>query len=180
MKRRSKTANFAVAGFIGVLVLIAFFLPELVGFGWHVIHGPDAVYHGWRIPVPTGWFAMRRGEGLVLERMLHLPIRDSTPTVVLLPMHTGTGFVFDPNVWADVQIGIQARRGYRLAGMRQIIMAGHTGYCWEFVRRKDQNLWWITCLAPSQRLSADFSGRHPYSGAFYEILPGITPDRNSG
>jgi hypothetical protein len=35
-------------------------------------------------------------------------------------------------------------------------------------------LWWITCLMPSERLSADFSGQHDYAGAFYSILPRIT------
>lgn len=179
MKPRSRAANFAASAIIVALILVAVFLPDLVGFGWHLVYGPDAQYRGWSIPVPSGWFATYHGESLTLERMLHLPLHDSTPTVVFLPMHTGKDAQFDPNVWADVQIGIQARRGYRLAAARQITMAGQPGYCWEFVRRKDQDMWWITCLAPSQRLSADFSGHQGYTRVFYAILPAITLARNA-
>jgi hypothetical protein len=163
-----------VGTLIAVLIFTAVFLPDLVGYGWHAVHGRDADYRGWNIPVPTGWFATRRGESLTLERMLHFPIRQLTPTVVFLPMHITKELVFDPNIWADVQIDIQRRRGYRLAGARQITMAGEPGYCWEFVHRKDASRWWITCLMPSERLSADFSGQHSYAGAFYSILPEIT------
>ena len=164
---------------IAALLAIAIFLPELVGLGWHAVHGKAAQYRGWRIPVPSGWFAMRHGESLTLERMLHIPIRQMTPTVVFLPMHVGKNAPFDPNIWADVQIEIQSRRGYRLASTREISMTGVRGYCWEFVKSGDRSSWWITCLAPSEDLSADYSGRQAFVGAFYSILPDIRREPNS-
>lgn len=155
------------------------FLPEIVGLGWHIIYGRAASYRGWAIPVPTGWFATRHGESLTLERMLRFPLRRSAQTVVFLPMHISRHFPFDPDAWENVQVGIQNRRGYRLAATRDLVMAGEPGYCWEFVRVRDDSRWWITCLAPSGRLSADFSGQHSFANAFYAILPRIVRQHGS-
>jgi hypothetical protein len=154
-------------------------LPELVGFGWHMIYGKEASFREWRIPVPTGWFATRQGESLTLEHMLHFPLREPTPTVVFLPMHVTKSFPFNASIWATVQVELQGQRGYRLASTRNILMGGAPGYCWEFVKRQDDSRLWITCLAPSERLSADFSGQHAFAGAFYGILPRITWDPGS-
>lgn len=173
MKVRSPRPRLLAVAFIATLLAVAIFLPELVGLGWHAVYGKAANYDGWSIPVPTGWFAMRHGESLTLERMLHIPLRQMTPTVVFLPMHTEKNAPFNANIWTEVQVAIQDRRGYRLANTRHITMIGVPGYCWEFVKRGDQSSWWITCLAPSEDLSADFSGRQAYVAEFYSILPRI-------
>jgi hypothetical protein len=170
---RSKRSRLSVAAIVVALACIAIFLPELAGFGWHLTHGPEAHYRDWRIPVPAGWFATRHGKSLTLEHMLHFPLREDIPTVVFLPMYTQKNLPFDPGIWTRVQTSIQNRRGYQLASTRHIEMGGATGYCWEFVKRSDDSRWWITCLAPSERLSADFSGEHAYAAAFYAILPAI-------
>lgn len=174
MQRRALKHRVLAAVTIGTLLGIAIFLPELVGIGWHVIYGKRATYRSWRIPVPTGWFATRQGESLTLERMMHFPLRQPTPTVVFLPMHTSKNFPFDANIWTEVQVNLQSRRGYRLEDTRSIAMGGSRGYCWEFVKRHDDSRWWITCLVPSERLSADFSGQHAFAADFYSILPQIT------
>lgn len=161
---------------IAALIGIAFFLPELVAFGWHAVHGEETSYRGWRIPVPAGWFAMRHGESLTLEHMLHIPLRQSIPTVVFLPMHVDKKAPFHRHIWTEVQTQIQSRRGYRLSTTREIRMGGARGYCWEFVKRDDQSRWWITCLAPAEDLSADFSGGRSYAAVFYAILPRIRPN----
>jgi len=176
VKPRQKKYRILAAAVIAILLGIAIFLPELVGFGWHAIYGKQASYREWQIPVPTGWFATRQGESLTLERMLHFPMREQTPTVVFLPMHITKNFPFDANLWTEVQVNLQGRRGYRLEATRNIQMGGAPGYCWEFVKRQDISHWWITCLVPSERLSADFSGQHSFAGAFYSILPQITWD----
>jgi hypothetical protein len=174
MEARPLTPRLLAGAAIAMMFAIVLFLPELVGLGWHAIYGKSATYEGWSIPVPNGWFAMRHGESLTLERMLHIPLRQMTPTVVFLPMHTEKNAPFNANIWTEVQVAIQSRRGYQLANTRQITMIGVPGYCWEFVKRGDQSSWWITCLAPSEDLSADFSGRQAYVPAFYAILPRIT------
>jgi hypothetical protein len=173
MEVHSLRSRLLAGAAIATLLGIAIFLPELAGLGWHAVYGKTAKYDGWRIPVPNGWFAMRHGESLTLERMLHIPLRQMTPTVVFLPMHTKKNAPFNANIWTQVQVAIQNRRGYELASTRQITMIGVPGYCWEFVKRGDQSSWWITCLAPSEDLSADYSGRQAYVGAFYAILPEI-------
>jgi hypothetical protein len=178
MEVRSLRPRLLAGVFIAALLAVAIFLPELVGLGWHAVYGKTANYDGWRIPVPAGWFAMRHGESLTLEHMLHIPLRQMTPTVVFLPMHTEKNAPFNANIWTEVQVAIQDRRGYRLANTRQITMIGVPGYCWEFVKRGDQSNWWITCLAPSEDLSADFSGRQPFVAEFYSILPRIR--KNTG
>lgn len=173
MSRRSNFSRVLAAVVIVSLACIAIFLPELAGIGWHMAYGPTAKYRGWRIPVPAGWFATHEGHGLTIEHMLHFPIHRNTPTVVFLSMHLQKELKFDPAVWTRVQKRIQGRRGYRLATTRGVEMDGTQGYCWEFVKRGDNSRWWITCLMPSENLSADFSGAHSFAGAFYAILPQI-------
>jgi hypothetical protein len=173
MGPRSKLSRFSAIAVIAVLAAIAIFLPELVGLGWHMAYGPEATYRGWRIPVPAGWFAARHGKSLTLEHMLHIPLLPGVPTVVFLPMQSGRDLPFDPAIWTRVQTDIQSRRGYQLADMRHVESDGTPGYCWEFVKRTDNSRWWITCLMPSENLSADFSGLHGFAAAFYAILPGI-------
>lgn len=155
------------------LVLTALFLPELVGWGWHLLYGREASYGRWRIPVPTGWFASHHGDALTLERMAHLALWESAPTAVFLPMRVGPQARFDPAVWGQVQRNVQATRGYRLAAVREVSFAGQAGFCWEFVSVQNSSRWWITCLAPAERLSADFSGRRKFAETFYSILPRI-------
>ena len=115
---------------IAALLSIAIFLPELVGFGWHAIYGREASFRQWQIPVPEGWFATRQGESLTLERMLHIPLREPSPTVVFLRMHTGKNIPFQADIWTSVQVELQKRRGYRLLDMRNVAMGGAPGYCW--------------------------------------------------
>lgn len=159
------------AACLGLMALVVIFLPELVGWAWHMVYGDAASYRGWTVPVPGGWFATRQGESLTLARMLRFPLRQVTPTIVFLPMHVDSDFAFDPRTWQNAQVSIQNQRGYRLAATRLLVMAGEPAYCWEFVRRGDNSQWWITCLMPAERLSADFSGQHDFAGALYAILP---------
>jgi hypothetical protein len=173
VKPRSKLSRLSAAAIIVALAGIAIFLPELVGLGWHLAYGPEAEFQDWRIPVPAGWFATRRGKSLTLEHMLHFPLRQTIPTVVFLPMQTSRKLPFDPTVWTRVQTEIQNQHGYRLASTRKIEMGGEPAYCWEFVKRGDSSRWWITCLMPSERLSADYSGQHAFAATFYAILPEI-------
>ncbi len=156
------------------LLLAAAFLPELAGAGWHILHGNSAHYLDWDIPVPTGWFALRQGEGLAVQRMLRLALWKQAPTAVFLPVHVTSRYVFDRDVWRQEQVKIQARQGYQLAASRDIAMGGQAAYCWEFVRVEDPGRWWITCVSPAERLSADFTGDRAYAAAFYAILPQIT------
>ncbi len=171
MAHRSLRPWFLTAA--AVVTLAAALLPELTGLGWHVLHGSEARLGDWRVPVPTGWFAVRQGEALTLERMQRLALWDPPPTVVFLPVHLGPQAQFDPGIWSRVQGELQARRGYRLAATLRRPMAGHIAFCWEFLRVGQPTRWWITCLVPEERLSADFSGQQNFIEDFYRILPGI-------
>ncbi len=173
MKFGQKTNPIVYGAVIAALVAIAIFLPDIVGFGWHLIHGKAASYRGLEIPVPQGWFAARHGEGLTIERMLHIPLLGEIPTVVFLPMHLGKGATFNRDLWSNVQIEIQNRRGYLLSGTRQISALGSEAYCWEFAKEGDATRRWITCLVPKEDLSADFSGPRSFAPTFYSILPAI-------
>ena len=156
-----------------VVTLAVGLLPELAGLGWHLLYGSEARLGDWRVPVPSGWFAVRQGEALTLERMQRLALWKPPPTVVFLPVHLGPQAQFDPGVWSRVQGELQARRGYWLAATRRMPMAGHSAFCWEFLRQGQPTRWWVTCLVPEQRLSADFSGPQDFIEDFYRILPGI-------
>jgi hypothetical protein len=158
---------------IACLIVVAAFLPELVGASWHLVHGNSAHYRDWDIPVPTGWFAVNQGESLAVERMLRFALWQDAPMVVFLPVHVTSNYVFDRNVWEEEQVKIQVKKGYRLSSTRDIQVAGQAGYCWEFAQAADPARLWITCVLPAERLSADFSGDRSYAAAFYALLPGI-------
>ena len=173
MKFGQKTNPVVYGALIAALVAAAIFLPDIVGFGWHLIHGKTAGYRGLEVPVPQGWFAARHGESLTIERMLRIPLFREIPTVVFLPMHMGKNAVFNRDMWSNVQIEIQNRRGYLLSGTRQVSSLGSQAYCWEFSKTGAPSRWWITCLIPKEDLSADFSGPRSFAPTFYSILPKI-------
>jgi hypothetical protein len=157
-----------------LLAFVAAFLPDLVGAGWRLLHGPSLRFHNWEIRVPRGWFALRRGEGVTLERMVHLALWQPTPTAVFLPIHVSRQFVFERYVWEEQQEAIQAQRGYKFDGGHAVVVAGAPGYCWEFSAFKDARRLWVTCVVPADRISVDFSGTPAYLPAFNSILPAIT------
>jgi hypothetical protein len=156
------------------LALIAAFLPDLAGAGWHLINGPSVRYRDWRIPVPSGWFALHQGEGVTMERMLSFALWQPAPTAVFLPIHVTPAFVFDREIWEQEQIAIQAQRGYRFDRGQAVVVASNPGYCWEFSSSRDPRRLWITCIVPAERISVDFSGAPRFVPTFYSILPGIT------
>jgi len=158
----------------GLLVLIAAFLPDFVGAGWRLLHGPSARYRDWEIPVPRGWYAMSHGEALSIGRMVPLAFWQPVPTAVFLPIHVTPRFVFDQEVWERAQVAIQGQRGYRLRTGRGVVVAGTLGYCWEFSAVRDESRLWVTCVAPADRISVDFSGSAAFLSVFYSMLPGIT------
>lgn len=171
MKRKGRFPRLPALAVIVALAAVAAFLPELVSYGWHWTHGPEAIYGSWRVPVPNGWYAIHHGPSLALVRLPHLPFGSAAPTVIFLPLGIRKDLPMNLDSWTRAQEEIESRLGYRLAATREIAMAGAEGYCWEFVNRANAPLWWITCLAPAQDLSADFHGPRAFAGEFYSLLP---------
>ncbi len=156
------------------LALIAAFLPDLVGAGWHLLYGPSIRYRGWQIPVPRGWFAMHQGEGIVIGRMLALALWRPAPTAVFLPIHVTPEFVFDQKIWEEEQVAIQGHRGYRLDKGEAVVVAVRPGYCWEFSATAHPRHLWITCIIPADRMSVDYSGGPEFVPVFFSMLARIT------
>jgi hypothetical protein len=172
--RRITGRGWAFLVVTALLALVAAFLPDLVGAGWRLIYGPSVRFKDWEIRVPRGWFAIHQGEGVTVERMVHLALWQVPPTAVFLPVHVLQRFVFEQQVWQQQQVAIQAARGYQFNRGHAEVVAGKPGYCWEFSAAKDPRRLWVTCLFPADRISVDFSGTPAYLPAFYSILPAIT------
>jgi hypothetical protein len=78
--RRSLRRKWPVYILIGAACLslgAAFFLPEVVPIGWHILHGKSAQFHQWDIPVPWGWWAFREQGQVILQKMRRPVDRDS-------------------------------------------------------------------------------------------------------
>jgi hypothetical protein len=175
--RRITGRGWAFLFVTALLALVAAFLPDIVGAGWRVVHGPSVRFENWEIRVPRGWFAVHQGEGVTVERMVHLALWQPPPTAVFLPIHVLPRFVFQREVWQQQQVAIQAARGYRFDRGQAVVVAGEPGYCWEFSASEDPRRLWVTCVFPADRISVDFSGTHGYLPAFYSILPAIHRDQ---
>ena len=161
------------------LLSLAILLPEVVSAGWHMVHGRTVVFRSWKVTVPFEWYAVKRGEGMTIERMSHLSWQNS-PAATFLPLHFSKTYQFDYDVFAGVQSKLLRSRGYALSGQEDIRIGNQDGRCWTFtsMTRRDQQ--WINCVAPKDLTSVDYQGPSAYANEFLSVMANIqheTPAR---
>jgi hypothetical protein len=167
---KNKALRIIAISVIGLA--IALLLPEVVSAGWRLIYGPSVTYRSWSIRPPFEWYAAKKGEGMMIERMSHLPWRQG-PMIFFQPVHFTKTFPFNYIVYGEVQARSMERKGYEVTEEQAIRVAGEVGACWTFVSKiQPQNLW-IACIVPKDLTSADYIGTAASENTFREILSQI-------
>lgn len=162
----------AVLIVLGMLLVCAILLPEVVSAAWHIAHGRAVSYRSWNVEVPFGWYAMSHGEGMSVARMSELPWKDG-PIANFLPVHFTKTYPFSYDVFGKEQAFTLAGRGYLPLGQRNLKVAGLDGRCWTFYNRKSHTKLWIACIVPKDLTSADYTGDTADSNAFFSLLNAI-------
>jgi hypothetical protein len=161
-----------------ILLVLAVFLPELVSAGWHLIYGDSVTFRTWKVEVPFEWYAVRRGEGISVERMIRIPWLRG-PVAIFLPVHFTKQFNFQYDLYAEEQQKTLSGRGYQLEGQRDLKIAGEDARCWTFGLRSHEKEVWIACIAPKDLTSVDFIGSRTYSPGFFSLLQKIQPAKTA-
>lgn len=162
-----------------VLLSLAILLPEVVSAGWHIVHGRTVVFRSWKVTVPFGWYAVRRGEGMSVVRMSRLSWQDN-PEATFLPVHFSKKYKFDYDVFAEVQSKLLRARGYAPSGQEDIRIGNQDGRCWTFTSMTGRDQEWIDCVAPKDLTSVDYKGPSAYATEFLSVMANIqheTPAR---
>jgi hypothetical protein len=154
---------------LGVLLVCAALLPEVVSAGWHLAHGRTVSYRSWKVVVPFGWYAISHGEAMSVERMSELPWRHG-PAAVFQPVHFSKTYPFKYDLFGKEQAGTLRAIGYLLSEQRDIVVAGKDGRCWTFDSWKNHNQLWIACIVPKDLTSADYIGDRAHANDFLSLL----------
>src|SRR5579859_5380084 len=161
-----------------VFLTLAMLLPEVVSAGWHIVHGRSVVFRSWKVTVPFEWYAVKNGEGMMVERMTRLSWEK--PVATFLPVHFSKTYHFDYDVFAGVQSKVLRAKGYTLSGQEAIRIGNQGGRCWTFTSTTQRDQQWINCVAPKDLTSVDYIGPSAYANEFLSVMANIqhvTPAR---
>jgi len=161
-----------------VFLSLAILLPEVVSAGWHIVHGRTVVFRSWKVTVPFEWYAVKNGEGMMVERMTRLSWEK--PVATFLPVHFSKTYQFDYDVFAGVQSKLLRSRGYTPSGQEDIRIGNQGGRCWTFTSMTQHDQQWINCVAPKDLTSVDYIGPSAYASEFLSVMANIqheTPAR---
>lgn len=154
---------------LGILLVCAVLLPEVVSAGWHVAHGRMVTYRSWKVEVPFGWYAMSHGEGMAVARMSEFPWKNG-PIANFLPVHFTKTYPFSYDLFGREQALTLQGQGYVPFGQRNLQIAGKDGRCWRFYKQKDRDQLWIACIVPKDLTSVDYIGDNAHASAFLSLL----------
>ncbi|MHB8484738.1 MAG: hypothetical protein ACYDCM_03245 [Candidatus Acidiferrales bacterium] len=161
-----------------VFLTLAMLLPEVVSAGWHIVHGRSVVFRSWKVTVPFEWYAVKNGEGMMVERMTRLSWEK--PVATFLPVHFSKTYPFDYDVFAGVQSKVLRAKGYTPSGQEDIRIGNEGGRCWTFTSTTQRDQQWINCVAPKDLTSVDYIGPSAYANEFLFVMANIkhvTPAR---
>ena len=107
---RSRIALLLGSVLILLLVCGFFFLPEIVSTYWHMCFGGSTTFHGWRIPVPKGWYAATRNDLLIIQKAT--PFYESEDAPTISPGILSPGKPVDPERFRQASIQVISKQGY--------------------------------------------------------------------
>jgi hypothetical protein len=168
---RSYTALLAASSFLMLALIVGFFLPEIACTYWHVRFGNSATYHGWNIPVPTGWRATTHNEQLIITKPLRFYDTSDVPEVVVGALDASKPI--DPDRLDELMVHRLSQDGYILRKIRQIQVGGRDTDCLQFGAYKPGESIRISCMCIGAHLSVDLFGRPSEIEAFYSIVSQI-------
>ena len=153
----------------GILLLIAILLPQVVSAGWHIVHGRTVNYRAWKITVPFGWYAMKRDDGMTVERMSELSWQKG-PVAMFQPLHFAKTFPFSYDIYEKYNRATLKAWDYTFVEQRDVKIAGKDGRCLTFNNLKNRDQVWISCVVPYDLTSADYIGSKAYADEFLSFL----------
>lgn len=176
MYERKKKRQYSPVTLIAILVLTCtmlgtFFLPELVSAFWHLRHGKSVTFHGWMIPVPSGWWAYTYEDKLIIQKMTRVYEHIRSPEVIILPLNS-RGIVNDA-AFGQQLIRDFSKNGYSLQLKKAFKLAGNTVSCFEFADAAHQRNVRISCWSLDSGLSLDFLGYKHNVPVFYSVVDQI-------
>lgn len=155
----------------GILLLVAILLPQVVSAGWHLVHGRTVNYRAWKIAVPFGWYAMKRDDGMTVERMSGLPCPwRKGPVAMFQPVHFTKTFPFSYDIFEKYNRSTLKAWDYSFVEQHDVKVAGDDGRCLTFDHPKNRDQVWISCVVPKELTSADYIGSKAYADEFLSLL----------
>jgi len=165
---RSRIVLLLGSVLILLLVCGSFFLPEIVSTYWHVRFGDSTTFHGWRIPVPRGWYAATRNDLLIIQKTTRFYDSDDAPTIT--PDILSPGKPVDPERLKQASIQVISRQGYLFQEERPFRIGTDSGYCLHFTADKDRKHIHIICDSLSAQLSVGYFGPNSAIQTFYSVV----------
>lgn len=170
--RMSRSRAILLASLLLTLALVGlFFEPEIISTYWHLRFGNFTTFHGWRIPVPKGWWAFTKEDQLIIQKMRRFYDRRD-PAGIIVGTLTPSRPV-KPEALKEASIQVNSKKGYALKEDRPFSIGSGTGYCLHFSALKDEKLIHITCDSLSAGLSLDLYGRPSDIQPFYSVVSQI-------
>ncbi len=174
MKLVNKQA-FAILISVAALVgLVSIFLPEVVSFGWHFVHGSSAEFLVWEVPVPWGWRELRGDGFVVIQKIGRWNNAPSDAIVAKLDLPVGSAINLE-----RLKKGImetELKKGLYFKSQTEIQLDGETGFCMTF-SDEHPDLRWIDCDFPIHRLSVGYVGTEYHSHVLDSIIHGIKANK---
>ena len=157
--------------FWSVLIFLfssSFFLPEIVSTYWHIRFGDSTSFHGWRVPVPKGWFALARNDYLIVQKTTRFYDREDGPTII--PDVLNASKAVDVDAFRKASIRVISKQGYVFQEERPIQIGTDSGYCLHFTNADDQKKIHISCDSLAAQLSVGFFGPRSEIQTFYSVV----------
>jgi len=169
-QRRIRSRIVLLLGSVLILLLGcgSFFLPEIVSTYWHMRFGDSTTFHGWRIPVPRGWYASTRNDLLIIQKATRFYESEDAPTIS--PGILSPGKPVDPERFRQASIQVFSKQGYLFQEERPFQIGIDSGYCLHFTAHKDQKHILISCDSLSAQLSVGYLGAISEIQTFYSVV----------
>lgn len=165
---RSRIVLLLGSVLIFLLVCRSFFLPEIFSTYWHMRFGGSTTFHGWRIPVPRGWYAATRDDLLIIQKAT--PFYESEDAPTISPGILSPGKPVDPERFRQASIQVISKQGYFFQEERRFQIGRDSGYCLHFTSEKDQKHIRISCDSLAAQLSMDYFGPNSEIQTFYSVV----------
>jgi hypothetical protein len=167
-----KRTRSRVALLLGSVLIFSFaglfFLPELVSTYGHVRFGDSTTFHGWRVPVPRGWWAFTGNDQLIIQKMNRFYGKNDPPGIIVATLSPGKPV--DPEALKEAAIRVISKEGYIFQEDRPIQIGTDPGYCLHFTTGKDQKNFRITCNSLAAQLSVGLFGPSSEVQTFYSVV----------
>lgn len=158
--------------------------PATIGDAWHLFNGKAAVYRGWTVPVPKGFFAFERNGSLSLGRFRRISLTPGRrfDLILIADPDLKTQFVYDRDFrkYEQLEAASANRMGLIESATRVLRVGKSIRYCVEF-RRSDLDLNYadtpeveISCFIDGEDTTITYWGRRMFTSEVYSITQNMS------